>query len=66
MVNVVVDFVEAAGSDASVKVISNLNSNHAKAEVARGAMDVKQNVELVLDLSLYSIGEGVVSGSGYS
>jgi hypothetical protein len=65
-VNVVVDFVEVARSDVSANVISNVNSNCVKVEVARGAMDVKRNVELVLDASVYGVGEVNMSGSGDS
>jgi hypothetical protein len=64
MVNIVVDFVEAVQSKVSVNVISNANSNRVKAKVARGAMDVKQNVELDLDAILYGVGEVSMSGSG--
>jgi hypothetical protein len=63
MVNIVVDFVEAVQSEVHVNVILNANSNHVKAEVARGAMDVKQNVELDLDAILYGVGEVSMSSS---
>jgi hypothetical protein len=66
MVNVVVDFVlEVVQDDVSANVISNVNSNCVKAEVARG-MDVEWNVELVLDASVYGVGEGNMSGGGNS
>jgi hypothetical protein len=66
MVNVVVDFVEVARSDVGANVISNVNPNCLKVEVARVAMDVKRNVELVLDASVYGVGEVNMSGSGDS
>jgi len=55
MVNVVVDFVEVARSDVSVNVILNVYSNRVKAEISRGAMDVKRNVELVPDVRVYGV-----------
>ena len=58
------DFVEVTRTDMSVNVTSNINSNRVKAEVAQGAMDMKRDVERVLDLRWYSIGEVDMSGSG--
>jgi hypothetical protein len=52
MVNIVVDFIEVARSDVSMNINLNINSNHMKAKVARGAVDAKQNVGLVLDASV--------------
>ena len=67
MVNVVVDFVlEVVQDDVSANVISNVNSNCVKAKVAWGTMDVEWNVELVLDASVYGVGEGNMSGGGNS
>jgi hypothetical protein len=66
MVNIVVDFVEVTRTDMSANVNSNINSNCVKVEVARGAVDVRRNIEPVPDPSLYSIGEVDMSGSGDS
>ena len=66
MVNIVVDFVEVTQTNMSANVNLNMNTNHAKAEVAWGAMDVRWNIELVSDPRLYSVGEVDMSGSGDS
>ena len=66
IVNIVVDFVEVTQTDMSTNVNSNINSDCMKVEVAWGAVDVRRNIESVLDLRLYSIGEVDMSGSGNS
>ena len=53
-----------AWSDVSANMSSSINSNHVRAKVAQSAMDAKQNVELVLDASVYGVGEVDMSGSG--
>ena len=64
--DIVVDFVEVTRTDMGANVISNINSNRVKAEVAQGAVDMRRDIELVLDPRLYSVGEVDMSGSGNS
>ena len=66
VVYIVVDFINMTCTNMSVNVNLNINTNHVKAEVAQGAMDVRQNIEPVLDLRLYSVGEVDMSESGNS
>jgi len=61
-----VDFAEVTWTDMSANVNSNINSICVKVEVARGAVDVRRNIERDLDPSLYSIGGVDMSGSGDS
>ena len=58
------DFVEVTRTDMSANVISNINSNRVKVEVAWGAVDMRWDIEPVLDQGLHSIGEVDMSGSG--
>jgi hypothetical protein len=64
MLNIVVDFVEVTWADMSANVNLNINPNCVEVEVARGAVDVRRNIELVLDASRYGVGEVDMSGSG--
>jgi hypothetical protein len=64
-VNVVVDFVKVARSDVSANVVLNVNSNHVKA-ISWSAIDVNQNIELVLDVYVYGVGEVDMTGNGDS
>ena len=66
MVNIVVDFVEVTQTDMRTNVNLNINSNCVKVKVAWSAMDVRWDIELVLDLSLYNIGKVDMSRSGDS
>ena len=66
MLNIVVDFVEVTWVDMSANVNLNINPKCVEVEVARGAVVVRRNIELVLDASRYGVGKVDMSGGGDS